>query len=123
MQGFKELFEAYGADYQATMNRFMGNEAMYMRLLDMLFRDTGLSALGAALEANDLSAAFEAAHALKGVVGNMGLTPLYNAVNAIVEPLRAGERHEDYPSLYQAIQIEFQKADRLREGLKGGDRA
>lgn len=120
MQGFKELFEAYGADYQITMNRFMGNEAMYMRLLDLLFRDTGLDALDAALKADDLSGAFEAAHALKGVVGNMGLTPLYNAISAIVEPLRAGERHADYLSLYQTIQIEFQKADKLREGLKGG---
>ncbi|MFQ8599448.1 MAG: Hpt domain-containing protein [Oscillospiraceae bacterium] len=92
MQGFKVLFEAYGADYQTTMNRFMGNETLYLKLLDMLFRDTNLQRLGAALDANDLSDAFAAAHTLKGVVGNMGLTPLYSAVCAIVEPLRKREQ-------------------------------
>ena len=39
MQNFKELFEAYGADYQDTMSRFMGNETMYLKFLKMLFQD------------------------------------------------------------------------------------
>ena len=37
-----------------------------------------------------MTSAFEAAHTLKGVTGNMGLTPLYDAVCTIVEPLRTG---------------------------------
>ncbi len=123
MQEFKVLFEAYGADYQSTMNRFMGNEALYLKLLDMLFQDTNLQRLGAALDANDLSNAFAAAHTLKGVVGNMGLTPLYNAVCAIVEPLRKREQCDDYPALYHAVQVEFQKADAFRASLKGGGEA
>lgn len=120
MQGFKVLFEAYGADYQTTMNRFMGNETLYLKLLDMLFRDTNLQRLGAALDANDLSDAFAAAHTLKGVVGNMGLTPLYSAVCAIVEPLRKREQRDDYPALYHAVQAEFHKADAFRMRLRGG---
>lgn len=120
MINFKELFEAYGADYQTTMNRFMGNEALYVRLLAMLFDDQNLRQLGTALDRGDLRSAFEAAHTLKGVVGNMGLTPLYQAVCAIVEPLRNGEPREDYPALYQAIEGEFQKADGFRENLMGG---
>ena len=91
MNEFQIKFEIYGGDYPATMGRFMGNEAMYLRLLDMLFRDESLRQLGAALETGDIKSAFEAAHTLKGAVGNMGLTPLYQAVCAIVEPLRAGE--------------------------------
>ena len=38
MQNFKELFEAYGADYQDTMSRFMGNETMYLKFLKMLYK-------------------------------------------------------------------------------------
>lgn len=123
MQEFKVLFEAYGADYQSTMNRFMGNEALYLRLLDMLFQDTNLQRLGDALDTNDLPGAFAAAHTLKGVVGNMGLTPLYNAVCAVVEPLRKREQRDDYPALYHAVQAEFQKADAFRISLKGGGEA
>lgn len=72
------------------------------------------------MKARDYTAAFEAAHTLKGVVGNMGLTPLYQAVCEIVEPLRKREQREDYGSFYQAIETEFQKAEHLRDRLKGG---
>lgn len=117
MQKFRALFEAYGADYDATMERFMKNETLYLRLLDMLFQDTNLQKLGDALDAGDLKSAFEAAHTLKGVVGNMGLTPLYNAVCALVEPLRAGNAC-DYMGMYQVLQSEFYTVDELRTRLK-----
>ena len=61
MNEFQRKFEAYGGDYPAAMGRFMGNEAMYLRLLDMLFQDESLGLLGAALEAGDIKSAFEAA--------------------------------------------------------------
>ena len=41
-------------------------------------------------EQNDITKAFEAAHSLKGTLGNMGLTPMYEIIIQIVEPLRDG---------------------------------
>ncbi|MBC8569575.1 Hpt domain-containing protein [Zongyangia hominis] len=123
MKTLKEAMEAYGADYGVTMARFMGNETMYLKFLDMLFRDDNLQKLGEALQKGDLTRAFEAAHTLKGVVGNMGLTPLFRAVCAIVEPLRAGEAREDYSAMYQEVVTEFEKADELRRSLKEGEQA
>lgn len=120
MAEFREVFEAYGASYEATMARFMYNESTYLRFLDMLFQDDNLQKLGDALDRGALKSAFEAAHTLKGVVGNMGLTPLYEAVCAIVEPLRTGEGRCDYQTLYEAVRTEFEKADDLRKRLKGG---
>lgn len=121
MREFQAAFDAYGADYAATMERFMGNETLYLRFLDMLFEDESLQKLGDALEAGNLADAFAAAHTLKGVAGNMGLTPLYQAVCILVEPLRAGEPREDYPILYQAVRAEFHRADLLRRQLKEGE--
>ena len=83
------------------MERFLGNEAMYLRFWDM-------------------ESAFAAAHTLKGVTANMGLTFLYQAVCMIVELLRAREQCENYPALHQKIQAEVQRADLLRRQLKGG---
>jgi len=120
MGEFREIFEVYGADYNSTMARFMGNEAMYLKFLDMLFKDDNLEKLGTALEQQDYEAAFAAAHTLKGVVGNMGLTPLFNAVCAIVEPLRKREAPEDYNGLYQVIRTGFLQADEFRKKLKEG---
>ena len=120
MGEFREIFEVYGADYNSTMARFMGKEAMYLKFLDMLFKDDNLEKLGTALEQQDYEAAFAAAHTLKGVVGNMGLTPLFNAVCAIVESLRKREVPEDYNVLYQIIQTGFLQAEEFRKKLKEG---
>ena len=67
MGEFKKLFEAYGGDYQATMARFLDNEAMYLKFLPKLFQDDNLQKLGDALDAGNLSDAFSAAHTLKAL--------------------------------------------------------
>lgn len=118
MTRFEQAFADYGADYQTTLGRFMGSEAMYLRILDMLFQDENLANLGGALDRGDLTAAFECAHTLKGVAGNLGLEPLYQSVCAIVEPLRAGQDRDDYPALYRSIQTEYENAARFRRALQ-----
>lgn len=117
MQEVKEIFDTYGVDYEMTMSRFMYNEDMYLKFLNMLFDDKNLEKLANAIEEGNIAEAFEAAHTLKGVVGNMGLTRLFNAVNKIAEPLRAGEQTDNYPELYQAIQMEFEKVNEFRQKL------
>lgn len=120
MADFRTIFEAYGGDYESTMERFLGNEAMYKRLLGMLFADENMAKLDQALRQGDLERAFEAAHTLKGVAGNMGLKPFYQSVCRIVEPLRAREKCDAYAQLYQTIKEEMQKVAQLYQ-LLGGD--
>ena len=119
MSEFKTLFAAYGGDYATTMGRFMGNEGLYLRLLPKLFDDDSLPKLGAALEAGDLDTAFEAAHTLKGVAGNLGLDPLYTAVSDLVEPLRKRQA-ADYSALYQVVQTQFRRVEELQEQIERG---
>lgn len=104
---FKACFERYGADYGVTMERFMFREEMYLRFLNMMLEDENFPKLKAALEADDLEAAFEAAHTLKGVAANMGLTPLYDAVCEVVEPLRRHRKDVPYSEKLQAIENEM----------------
>lgn len=117
MGNFKSVFEAYGGDYDVTMSRFMGKETLYMKILGMMFQDENLKKLGTAIEENDLDAAFEAAHTLKGVAGNLGPTPFYDSVCRIVEPIRNREEREDYTQMYQEIQDEFSRVDELWKEL------
>ncbi len=113
MQSFREALEAYGADYDETLRRFVGNEGFYLKILGKLPQDKSLQRLGSALENGNFTDAFEAAHTLKGVAGNLGLTPLYQAVCVIVEPLRLGEKRSDYQELYRTIELEFERAGAL----------
>lgn len=118
MPGFRDVFEAYGGNYSQTMARFMNNEKMYLKLLNMFFQDENLDKLGKALKAGKHREAFEAAHTLKGVAANMGLTPFYEKVCVIVEPLRRGEDQIDYMAAYQDLLSELQRVRILHEELK-----
>lgn len=120
MAEFKTLFEEYGADYDTTMRRFMGNEAVYLRILSKLSADPNLQKLGNALCLDNLGEAFEAAHTLKGVTGNLGLTPLYDALCVIVEPLRA-KRICDYTEMYKTIESEFRRVEALQKEVERGE--
>jgi HPt (histidine-containing phosphotransfer) domain-containing protein len=119
MGSFQEKLVRYGVNFQATMERFVNSERLYLRCLDMLAKDDNLGKLGKALDEGDLHAAFEAAHTLKGVVANMGLTPLYKTIDQITEPLRAGEQ-KDYTEDYQAVVTEFERVLVLQRELNEG---
>lgn len=117
MSNLRLVFTEYGGDYAVTMDRFLNNETIYLRFLDMLFEDKNLALLGSALEQGDLEGAFAAAHTLKGVAANMGLSPLFAAVCAIVEPLRTQAPRSDYPQLYSNIVDEFARVRTMRSAV------
>ena len=85
IEGLKE----YGADVKTGLERCMGSEDFYLRMVGMMRDDQSFSVLEEALSVNDLQKAFEAAHALKGVCGNLALTPLFEPLNEVTELLRA----------------------------------
>ena len=83
-----ESLKAYGANTDEGLNRCMNNEAFYLRMVGMALEDRNFDALETAVKAEDACAAFEAAHALKGSIGNVALTPIYEPICALTELLR-----------------------------------
>ena len=100
----------FGADTAEGLARCYGNEALYLRLIGMVVKEDNFDKLKDAIEKNDLDGAFEAAHALKGVLGNLSLTPMYEKSSEITEHLRV--RHEmDYTPLLKDL---LDKRDALK---------
>ena len=93
---------AFGANVDEGLGRCMNNEAFYLRMIETVKKEQGFDALKAALEVNDLEKAFEAAHALKGVLGNLALTPLFEPMSEMTELLRA-KTQMDYSELLGTI--------------------
>lgn len=79
-----------GIDYEEGVRRFCGAEDLYCKFLKKFLEDTTFDALRQAMQEEDYEAAFQAAHTLKGLSGNLSLTPLYEASKEIVEMLREG---------------------------------
>ena len=78
----------FGADTDSGLKRCMNNEAFYLRLVGLELNDSNFETLRQAIDAGDPGKAFEAAHALKGAVGNLSLTPISEPVSLLTEALR-----------------------------------
>ena len=104
----------YGADTGEGLNRCMNNEAFYLRLVKMVEQDTHLDQLEKSLAEKNLDAAFENAHALKGVLANLALTPALKPVSEMTELLRA-RTDTDYSELMASAHTEM---DRLLEIIR-----
>ena len=97
-----EGLQALGVNTQEGLERCLNNEAFYFRLVTKALEDDHVERLQAAIDANDLDTAFELVHALKGVFGNLALTPLFDIVNEMTERLRNREQI-DYTDYLTAI--------------------
>jgi len=85
----KELAD-WGCDVQGALDRLLNSRDFYFKLLPSALTDPSFDAFGKALREKNVKAAFESAHTLKGVLGNLGITPMYNETCSAVELLRAG---------------------------------
>jgi len=94
--------KAFGANTEEGLGRCLNNEDFYFRMIKMALADAGFEKLKTAIEQNDLDAGFDAAHALKGVLGNLSLTPLYKPVSEMTELLRSKE-DADYSAYVKEI--------------------
>ena len=92
----------FGANVEEGLERCMGMEDFYLEMIELGLSDERFELLGKNLEANDLDEGFETVHALKGVIGNLALTPLYNTICELTEHLRHREQI-DYKPLYDKL--------------------
>ena len=100
-----EKLNNFGADTAEGLQRCYGNEGLYFKLINMVLTEGNFDKLKDAAEANDLKAGFEAAHALKGVLGNLSLTPLFEKVCEITELMRAKTEMDYRPLVAQVLAL------------------
>ncbi len=97
-----DALKEYGANVDEGLSRCMNNEALFLKLVAIIPGEPNFNKLKESLESGNLDAAFESAHALKGVTGNLSLTPLYDPLVEITELLRARE-NIDYTEFIDTI--------------------
>ena len=97
-----DALKEFGADTEEGLGRCLGNEALYLRLVGTVPGEPNFDKLAEAIEQKDLDTAFEMAHALKGALGNLSLTPIAGPVSELTELLRA-RTDMDYSELLQKV--------------------
>lgn len=86
-----EELRGWGCDVKGALERMAGDEEFYLECLNTIPEEPCFPGLEKALQERNVSQAFDCAHTLKGVLANLGLTPMFDKTVEIVEPLRAGK--------------------------------
>ena len=89
--GLLDELRLLGANVDEAVERMMGNEAFYQKMLGKFPAMLESAALSTDFDGSDCGPVVEKAHTLKGVTGNLSLTPLYEAYTEITNLLRAEE--------------------------------
>ena len=111
-----EKLRAYGANVDEGMGRCLTNAECYLGVVSMAADDGGFEKLRAAMESGDRKESFEAAHALKGMLGNLSLTPVSRPASELTELLRSetGNAADGGP-LLEEILAQREKLLKLRD--------
>lgn len=89
--GLLENLKEFGVDVDGAVARFVGKKDLYIKFLVKFLQDTSFDGLRDSIEKQEYSQAFEYAHSLKGVCGNLNLSPLTEQVSELTEILRNKE--------------------------------
>ncbi len=114
----KQIFKENGIDVYESIDRLMGMEDLYDSLILEFLEDENFDTMKRYLEEGDAASAFNAAHALKGVAGNLGMVKFYHKFHPVVEMLRRGELDEASKEI-KGIELEYRNIKRLiKENIK-----
>lgn len=102
------FYAAVGGDYNAVVSRLISPEFL-LRFVRKFPADPAFDELTAALAAQDLPAAFRAAHTLKGTAATLGLDTLAAAASALTEALRPADAMPPQ-ALIAAVQTAYDTA-------------
>lgn len=84
------LLREQGVNVDKALERMKGNKEAYKNFLKEFFEDPDFEALQESIDAQNVKDAFDYAHGLKGMAGNLGLDRVHGKISILVEILRQG---------------------------------
>lgn len=78
----------YGVNTKEGIERCLGKEDFYIRLVNRLLNDDIFIKLKEEIEIKNFDEAFKLSHSLKGTLGNLAITPMYEIIYRVTELLR-----------------------------------
>lgn len=91
MNSIYQKLGKWGCDVEGALERFINDDDFYISCLSMFVLDENIGIFMENIQKQDYDAAFENAHTIKGVAGNLGLIPIYEVIAEIAAVLKAGK--------------------------------
>ena len=108
----KEFYETIGQNYEEVLERLAGSEALVLKFLKKFSTDKTYAALEEAMAAGEAEMIFRQAHTLKGGAANLGLKPLFEHTQVLVEITRHGGT-EGIQEAFSKIKADYEEMIRL----------
>ncbi len=102
---FEELAEL-GVDIEDATTRFMNNSALFEKMLKKLPKVVDDAEVIPFIESGDYETAFSNAHTLKGVMGNLSITPLYKCYSEALNLFREGNNTAAKELIEQSAELQ-----------------
>ena len=81
-------------DIETALSRVRGNKVIYKKMLNLFLQSTLFTDLENTLSQKDYPKASEVAHGVKGMVGNLGMTNLFEESSKLMVQMRSGAPDE-----------------------------
>lgn len=107
----------YGADVTEGVSRCLNDESFYLDLVKSVIPDVRIDELETYIAEKNFDKAFEVAHALKGMYGNISMKPIYDPICEITEHLR-GKEDVDYSGYLNEAKAQKEKLNELASSKK-----
>ena len=110
----KEFYTNVKGNYQGALSIMM-NDMFIARMLSKFMSSDAVNQLISLYEQKDYRGVFASAHSLKGVAGNLSLTPLYDIASTITEATRNSDDVDitkeilELKKIYELIKEQYQK--------------
>ncbi|MBE5970820.1 MAG: Hpt domain-containing protein [Lachnospiraceae bacterium] len=104
-----EALAEAGVDVDGVMERFLGKQELMEKFLFRFVNDQTYSKVIEGMENHDADAMFKAAHALKGLSGNLGLTPVYEPLCELCDAMRHDGFDGPYEEPYEKMKVQYEK--------------
>jgi HPt (histidine-containing phosphotransfer) domain-containing protein len=93
-------------DTQSALERFLDNKEMYIKFIKQFSFDPSFNQIEEYITDKNWEQAFELAHSLKGVTGNLGMTALFDAFSKISVAYR-NKNYSEMERLYFETKKEY----------------
>ncbi len=114
---FEKELKENGAGVDLAVKRFMGKKELYKKFLLKFLADHSYEAIAEHVGGENYEEAFNSAHTLKGVAGNLGLDPIYEKASEITELLRGKQPEEVERAKVDAVVAELGKISGIFRGI------
>lgn len=124
-QEFFAQLDKMGVNTKQALDRFMGNEGLFLSFVGQLPEKLNLDRLIRLLEEEDEEGFYMDVHNLKGLAGNLSIEPIYDCAQAILVEFRSSQfrNKKKLAALVGEVREESQALSRLilRYQKEGGE--